>query len=112
MPEVAAIEAGDPLAYLERATAAAARGRLGAGGERRRHGRAAPPVDVIGREEIGGYDVARLAVERRARRSTRWLDENGYALPDGAEPILADYVDPPGLAVRRDPPRARQATGG
>ena len=53
---------------------------------------AASPVDVIGRETVGGYDVARLA-SGEAGALDAWLRRNGYALPDGAEPILADYVD-------------------
>ena len=41
---------------------------------------------------IGGYDVTRLRADD-AGALDDWLDENGYTLPDGAEPILADYVD-------------------
>lgn len=89
VPEVAAIEHGDPLAYLDRATAPTAPPGVGAGsGE----GATASGVDVIGRETVGGYDVSRLA-SRNARALDRWLDRNGYTLPDGAEPILSDYVD-------------------
>lgn len=45
-------------------------------------------VDVIGRELVGGYDVARLSPDD-PRALQRWLDENGYAPPEGAGPILA-----------------------
>jgi hypothetical protein len=86
-PTVAALEQGDPLAYLERATAPPVASSAGAGDET-----AGAGVDVIGREQIGGYDVARLgAADGAALR--RWLDAHGYVLPDGAEPILSDYAD-------------------
>jgi hypothetical protein len=90
-PEVAAIEGGDPLAYLDLATAPVA--AAGGGDEGVRAGSAAGGgVDVIGRDEIGGYDVSRLRADD-AGALDEWLDENGYTLPDGAEPILRDYVD-------------------
>jgi hypothetical protein len=89
VPSVDAIEHGDPLAYLDLATAPApAVGSSAGGGETA----AAPPVDVIGRENVGGYDVARLGAGD-AQALDRWLSENGYTLPAGAEPILADYVE-------------------
>ncbi len=56
---------------------------------------AAPPsgggVNVIGRELVGGYDVARLSAED-PRALQRWLDDNGFAPPVGAEPILRSYT--------------------
>ena len=87
VPTVAAVEGGDPLAYLERATAPPPATEANGGDDA-----AGAPVDVIGRERIGGYDVARLGAAD-AGALERWLDQNGYALPDGAEPILADYAD-------------------
>ena len=89
-PDVAAIERGDPLAYLDAATAPPAGGAsVGAtSGE----GASASGVDVIGRETVGGYDVSRLA-SGDPRALDRWLDANGYTLPGGAQPILSDYVD-------------------
>jgi hypothetical protein len=86
-PTVAAIERGDPLAYLERATRLRPPARASGDGES-----AGAGVDVIGREEIGGYDVARLGAATGAALN-RWLDDNGYALPEGAEPILSDYAE-------------------
>ena len=84
---VRAIEHGDPIAYLERATAppigAAVGGADGTA--------AAAPADVIGREEVGGYHVWRLRAGGPPALDA-WLDANGYALPDGARPILADYL--------------------
>jgi hypothetical protein len=90
-PKVTAISQGDPLQYLDVATAP--RAQAGGGDDGAVAG-AAPGrgVDVIGRDEIGGYDVSRLRADD-AGALDDWLDENGYTLPDGAEPILHDYVD-------------------
>jgi hypothetical protein len=87
-PTVAAVEGGDPLTYLEQATAPPPAPE-GSGDD---GATAGAGVDVIGRERIGGYDVARLGAAD-AGALERWLDDNGYTLPDGAEPILADYAD-------------------
>ncbi len=101
VPEVDAIEHGDPLAYLDVATAPPAVGAPGGGGET---ATAAPPVDVIGRENVGGYDVARLGAGD-ADALDAWLDDNGYSLPPGAEPILGDYIAEGWhfVAIRVDP---------
>jgi hypothetical protein len=88
-PVIGAIERGDPLAYLDAATTIA---RAPAGGG---DVGAAPPtgaVDVIGRETVGGYDVARLRADD-PRALDEWLGENGYSLPEGAERILSGYVE-------------------
>ncbi len=86
VPEVTAVRGGDPLAYLDLATRPEPSvGAAPGGGDTS----AAPPVDVIGRDRVGGYDVARLAAGDAAALD-RWLSDNGYTLPDGAEPILAD----------------------
>ena len=88
VPEVTAVRGGDPLAYLDLATRPEPSvGAAPGGGDTS----AAPPVDVIGRDRVGGYDVARLAAGDAAALD-RWLSDNGYTLPDGAQPILADYV--------------------
>ena len=86
-PRVEAIEGGDPLDYLESATQFEITRSSGGGGEA-----AGAPVDVIGREEVGGYDVSRLRADD-PQALNGWLDANGYSLPDGAEPILSDYID-------------------
>jgi hypothetical protein len=86
-PTVEPVEGGDPLQYLDLATAPPA---AAGGGEGATAG--ARGVDVIGRDVIGGYDVARLRADD-PHALDRWLDANGYTLPDGAEPILHDYVD-------------------
>ncbi len=89
-PEVEEIEAGDPLTYLDIAT----RPPIDPDAPDGAVGGAAPTggVDVIGRDVIGGYDVTRLAADDAGALDT-WLDANGYTLPDGAEPILDDYVE-------------------
>jgi hypothetical protein len=88
-PVVEPIESGDPLQYLDLATLP--RAAPGGGGEGATAG-AGQGVDVIGRDVIGGYDVSRLRADD-PQALDAWLDENGYTLPDGAEPILRDYVD-------------------
>lgn len=90
VPTVKAVRGGDPLAYLDEATAPPVVDSAG-GGDGATAG-AAPPVNVIGRENVGGYDVARLGAADGAALD-RWLNDNGYTLPEGAEPILEDYVD-------------------
>lgn len=56
-------------------------------------GGAAPGgVSVLGREVIGGYDVARLAADD-PNALQAWLAQNGYSIPPGAAPILKAYVD-------------------
>jgi hypothetical protein len=85
-PEVEEIAQGDPLTYLDIATAPEPESGGGADTA------AAGAVDVIGRDVIGGYDVARLRADD-SDALDGWLDENGYTLPDGAEPILAGYVE-------------------
>jgi len=48
-------------------------------------------VNLLGREIIGGYDVARLEADDTAALQA-WLDQNGYAAPAGAAPILSAYI--------------------
>lgn len=48
-------------------------------------------VQVLGRDLIGGYDVARLAADDPPALRN-WLAANDYVLPASAQPILAAYV--------------------
>ncbi|RAJ64836.1 uncharacterized protein DUF2330 [Streptomyces sp. KhCrAH-43] len=53
---------------------------------------AAAPVDVVGRERLGPFDVARLtATDPRALEG--WLEENGFELPDRLATALRPYVE-------------------
>lgn len=84
----------DPFAYLEEATRprvqVVERFRDGDGDDGAMAG--APEVDVIDRKTIGGFDVTRIAGASDPRALSRWLDRNGYELPEAAAPILADYA--------------------
>ncbi|WP_330334865.1 DUF2330 domain-containing protein [Streptomyces sp. NBC_00536] len=52
----------------------------------------APRVGVVGREQLGDFDVARLtATDPQALRG--WLRDNGFELPDGLATELKPYVD-------------------
>lgn len=48
-------------------------------------------VEVLQHQKIGIYDVAVLQYGDAASL-VKWLNENGFTLPDKAEPIIADYV--------------------
>lgn len=73
-------------------------------------GAGAPSVGVVGREQLGDFDVARLtATDPDALR--RWLGTNGFQLPDRLATELRPYVDQKWeyVAVRlapRDPAKA------
>ncbi|WP_328924137.1 DUF2330 domain-containing protein [Streptomyces sp. NBC_00190] len=55
-------------------------------------GAGAPSVGVVGREQLGDFDVARLtATDPDALRN--WLEDNGFKLPDGLATELKPYVD-------------------
>lgn len=50
------------------------------------------PVEVVGRERLGPFDVARLtATDPEALRG--WLRDNGFALPDRLAAELKPYVE-------------------
>jgi hypothetical protein len=90
VPEVVAVRGPDPLAYLETATMPPP--EVGATGGSDDAATVPSGVDVLDEQVIGGYQVARLE-SGDAAALRRWLDRNGYALPAGAEPILAEYVE-------------------
>ncbi|MFC9582218.1 DUF2330 domain-containing protein [Streptomyces yangpuensis] len=53
---------------------------------------AAPPVGVVGREQLGDFDVARLtATDPDALKN--WLESNGFQLPDRLATEVKPYVD-------------------
>ncbi|MFJ7779181.1 DUF2330 domain-containing protein [Streptomyces yangpuensis] len=53
---------------------------------------AAPPVGVVGREQLGDFDVARLtATDPDALKN--WLESNGFRLPDRLATEVRPYVD-------------------
>ncbi|MFG2990313.1 DUF2330 domain-containing protein [Streptomyces sp. NPDC048257] len=55
-------------------------------------GAAAPPVGVVGREQLGDFDVARLtATDPDALKN--WLESNGFTLPDRLATEVRPYVD-------------------
>ncbi|MFF4099625.1 DUF2330 domain-containing protein [Streptomyces sp. NPDC001903] len=69
-------------------------------------GAGAPSVGVVGREQLGDFDVARLtATDPDALRG--WLEANGFKLPDGLSAELKPYVDQKWeyVAVRLAPSR-------
>jgi hypothetical protein len=48
-------------------------------------------VNVLGRETLGGYDVARLAADD-PQALAQWLADNGYEVPAPAQPVLDSYI--------------------
>ncbi|MFK0219688.1 DUF2330 domain-containing protein [Streptomyces vinaceus] len=55
-------------------------------------GSADSAVGVVGREQLGDFDIARLtATDPNALRT--WLETNGFKLPDGLPAELKPYVD-------------------
>ena len=92
-PEVGVLERADLFDYLAEATRPELRiTEVPSSSDGAPAGGAAGGVNVLGRDRIGGYDVARLAADDpNALRA--WLDANGYRAPAGAEPILQAYID-------------------
>lgn len=69
---------------------------FGGSGGRSGDGAAAPsaaaPVEVVGRERLGPFDVARLTATDPAALEG-WLKENGFELPDRLATALRPYVE-------------------
>ncbi|MFZ5480511.1 MAG: DUF2330 domain-containing protein [Myxococcota bacterium] len=49
-------------------------------------------VDVESQFEIDGYEIVVLSAEESAGL-TAWLDANGYAVPEGGDDVLQEYID-------------------
>jgi hypothetical protein len=78
-----------------------------------RAGATAPSVDVVGRERLGPFDVARLtATDSDALGS--WLADNGFDLPSRLNRALRPYVDQGWeyVAIRLAPEKADTPLGG
>ncbi|CAM5387800.1 hypothetical protein SXANM310S_05787 [Streptomyces xanthochromogenes] len=74
---------------------------------------AKPPVEVIGRERLGPFDVARLtASDPTALRD--WLARNGFRLPPALATELRPYVEQKWeyVAIRLAPDQAGRTLGG
>ena len=91
VPDKPSVVKGDVFGYLNEVTAPPVKS---SGGDDGATGAAAPGsgVDVIGRDVVGDYDIARIASDDPDALS-KWLDDNGYTTPRGAQPILDAYVD-------------------
>ncbi|MEV5939870.1 DUF2330 domain-containing protein [Streptomyces sp. NPDC051994] len=74
---------------------------------------ATPPVEVVGRERLGPFDVARLtATDPTALRD--WLAHNGFQLPPALATELRPYVEQKWeyVAIRLAPEQPGQTLGG
>jgi hypothetical protein len=93
VPDKPTVVEGDVFGYLDEVTAPPP--PKGGGGDDGATAGAAPPgggVDVIGRDVVGDYDIARIASDDPDALAN-WLDDNGYTPPRGAQPILDAYVN-------------------
>jgi hypothetical protein len=94
VPQVSTLTSNQLFSYLEEITRpevrtveqAAPDGNRGAPA-----GGAAPAVNVLSRELIGGYDVAALDANNDSALE-QWLTQNGYSAPPNAQPILNAYI--------------------
>ncbi|MFI6682057.1 DUF2330 domain-containing protein [Streptomyces sp. NPDC050485] len=74
---------------------------------------AKPPVEVVGRQRLGPFDVARLtATDPTALRD--WLARNGFQLPPALATELRPYVEQKWeyVAIRLAPEQPGQTLGG
>lgn len=49
-------------------------------------------VDVVASFDVAGYNLVVLSAEQSDGLWT-WLDQNGYAVPEGGEDVLQEYID-------------------
>ncbi|WP_327367194.1 DUF2330 domain-containing protein [Streptomyces sp. NBC_01217] len=73
----------------------------------------APQVEVVGRERLGPFDVARLAATD-PEALQKWLTDNGFELPDRLATALKPYVEQKWeyVAVRLAPRDGNKPLGG
>ena len=50
-----------------------------------------PGVKVEARYDVAEYDISILSAEQ-SDGLIRWLTDNGYKIPDGAEPVIGSYI--------------------
>ncbi|MBK9944036.1 MAG: DUF2330 domain-containing protein [Kouleothrix sp.] len=93
LPEVSVLARTDLFEYLAEATKPDLRTVevAQAPGAAPPDGQAGGGVVVLGREQIGGYDLARLSADDPGALQA-WLDLNGYRAPPGAGPIVQAYI--------------------
>ncbi len=87
-PKVSAVE-GDIFAELSEYTPR--RSRWDAFTHFRAAGMPTSEVEVVERKKVGVYDVAVLSASDSGAL-LRWLQQNGFAFPDKARPVLSDYI--------------------
>ncbi|WP_406367615.1 DUF2330 domain-containing protein [Streptomyces sp. NBC_00645] len=78
-----------------------------------RAGATAPSVDVVGRERLGPFDVARLTATDSGALGD-WLADNGFRLPSRLDRALRPYVDLGWeyVAIRLAPEKSGTPLGG
>ncbi|MFC9673190.1 DUF2330 domain-containing protein [Streptomyces sp. NPDC056949] len=129
VPHRASVELGDPglFSRLSEVTAPVERTRHhfwpgaddwpfdGGNGDGASAGAPAPggPVQVVGREHLGPFDVARLTATDPDALAD-WLDENGFQLPGRLDTALRPYVDKGWeyVAIRLTPADGDSVLGG
>jgi hypothetical protein len=91
VPDRPSVVEGDIFGYLDEVTAPPEKS---SGGDDDGATAGAAPgggVDVIGRDIVGDYDIARIASDDPDALA-KWLKRNGYTTPAGAQPIIDSYV--------------------
>lgn len=89
VPDKPSVVEGDVFGYLNAVTAPEP--PKSSGGDGAMAGAPGGGVDVIGRDIVGDYDIARIASDD-PKALSKWLDDNGYTPPRGSQPIIDSYV--------------------